>query len=126
MTSRIAVALLALLTLLAATGCPKEIASGIAASGPKKYKADILSSVTAITGEIDSGGVSDGSISKLESTLKKWEPEMGKKGTHLMMTQALEYLKKAKSDTTNTFKNNQEAVMKFQAAIDYFKTEVPD
>ena len=126
MTSRIAVALLALLTLIAATGCPKEIASGVAATGPKKYKADILSSVTSITGEISNGKVSDASITKLEKTLDKWKVEMGGKGTHMMMTEALDYLKKAQSDPANTFRNNQEAIMKFQMAIDYFKTEVPD
>lgn len=126
MASRLALAALVVFALLTASGCPEEIKGGIAASGPKKYKADIMSSISNINGEMDAGEVSDGAIKKLEGNLKKWEKEMGGKGTYMMAKQGLEFLKKGKADPNTAFQNNQEARMKFQMALDYFKTEVPD
>lgn len=126
MLSRLVLAALACIAVITATGCPEEIKSGVAVSGPKKYKADIMSSITNITGEIDNGQVSQGSIQKLESQLKKWEKEMGGKGTYMMAKDGLALLKEAQADPSKAFKLNQEAKMKFLQAVDYFKTEVPD
>lgn len=126
MLSRLALAALACIAVMTAAGCPSEIQSGMAVSGPKKYKADIMSSITTITGEMDSGQVNSGSIKKLESQLKHWEKEMGNKGTYMMAKEGLALLKDAQADPSKTFKLNQEAKMKFLQALDYFKTEVPD
>jgi len=126
MTSRVFAAFVAVMALLAASGCPREVTGGLALGGAKKYKADMLACISNITAEIDAGEVNYATIKKFDGILKKYEAEFSSAGTYMTAVKVQEHLHKGQADPGSAFRENQMAKQEIMQLIDYFKTEVPD
>ena len=115
--------------LLVALGFVLAVAScnTIAITGDKKYKSDMSNALQNVKNEIEqNGSVSDAKLKKLESLLASYQEEYSKKGSHIISTEAVEMIYKAKEDPANEFKLLQQANQSIYQALDTLKTEVKD